>query len=349
MNKFYLRIIFVATITVLTPSPGAEELIARGDGRYISTRSKAVAVAEENVKVQIQSVSGLSGRIEIVADRVSEAGFEFRKLIKAADEKTAEQYAGLVSVVIESQPGVVRLLLKAPNPGPWGGTDNAVQIEGKLIVPLHSRLDIDCQYYDFSITGPLAEVSAKPSFGRYQLSDISEKVNLITTGGNISARDLKGDIIIKGEKADLRVSGITADKQARIANKGGDITMSDISGNIEVQNDYGKIKIDRARADEGHLKIFGEFCPIDLELASLDNARIIINNKNDNIKITLPDISSVTFNLSVGADSEIHVSKIPVLPGRIKPKYMELTAGDGRSVISADIKGVGDIIISGAK
>lgn len=345
----HLWIMVAFAMIVLGSSTHAEGLIERGDGRYISSRAELVADVGENIRIIIRSASELSGRIEIMADRVEKAGFEFRKLIKANDEKTAGEYAGLVSVVLENQAGVTSLLLKAPNPAPWSGTENSVQIEGRLVIPIDSRIEIECQYFDFSITGPLAEVSSQPSFGRFQLNDITEKTHLNTTGGNISARNLRGDINITGEKSDLRLTGMVADKQALITNKGGDITLSDVTGNVEVHNDYGKIKIENVRADNGKFELFGEFCPIDLGFTSLDNARIIIDNENDNVKITLPDSSSVIMNLSVGADSEIHVTKIPLCPGRIKPRHMELTAGDGGSVISADIKGVGDITVTGIK
>ncbi len=349
MNKKYLFIAIVIAIVFIMPGLKAEELIARSGGRYISSRIELVAEASDNMTIEIQSASGLRGRIEITTEDGDRAGFEYRKLIKAGDEKTAREYAGEIDVAFENRAGVVRLLLKAPNPEPWSGTDNSVQIEGKLTIPIGCRVSIDGPYFDFAISGPMTELNCKPSFGRYVLNDIDGKINMTMTGGNVNARNIGGDVNIKGENSEIRIVGLSADKQARIQNQGGDITLNDLSGNVEVKNSYGKIKIENATADNGQLKIYGEFCPIDLGLISLNNANISIDNENDNVKIFLPDTSSAVFNLSVGVDSEINVTDIPVKPGRIEPKFMELTAGDGNSVISADINGVGDITIAGMK
>ena len=339
----------IIALVFIMPGLKAEELIARSGGRYISSRIELVAEASDNTTIEIQSASGLRGRIEITVEDGDRAGFEYRKLIKAGDEKTAQEYAGEIDVAFEDRAGIIRLLLKAPNPEPWSGTDNTVQIEGKLTIPTGCRVGIDGPYFDFAISGPMKELICKPSFGRYVLNDIDGKINMNMTGGNVNGRNIGGDINIKGENSEIRISGLSASKQAQIENQGGDITLYGLSGNVEVKNSYGKIKIENATADNGRLNINGEFCPIDLGLISLINAHVSIDNENDNVKIFLPDTSSVVFNLSVGVDSEINVTDIPVRPGRIEPKFMELTAGDGNSVINADINGVGDITVTGMR
>ena len=108
MSKKYLFMAMIIALVFIMPGLKAEELIARSGGRYISSRIELVAEASDNTTIEIQSASGLRGRIEITVEDGDRAGFEYRKLIKAGDEKTAQEYAGEIDVAFEDRAGIPR-------------------------------------------------------------------------------------------------------------------------------------------------------------------------------------------------------------------------------------------------
>ena len=349
--KIWLRVLLGLLLPVFLYSfVFAENLVKQGRGRYATRKIKLETELSDSQKIKINSVESVGGKLYIVAAKKEQAQIEFRKLFKTDDEEKANEYTEIVQVVFKETSSGLELLIQAPNPSPWSGSDKSVSIEGELNLPEGSMVVIDAMYFDIIVDGPFRSVKNVNSFGRLDVKHITEKTVLSTSHGNISVKDLSGDISIETENADIRAYQVAAsDKPAQFINKNGDVILNGCMGGLSIKNSYGKVRAEDISTSGQKISIDCDYTPVFLALDELDSAVVSITNVNEDISIDFSGKLSAVVDLQVDADSEIHVEGMPIKPDDVEPRRIEFETGSGDNRISAKIKGIGDITFQGSK
>jgi len=349
MMAFRSYVIF-AIISLLLPAAPAvsEDIILQSDGRFATRDLQEKMPLLSGGKVIINSASSLSGRLYIFADTISQASFDYKKVFKTNQPDEAAGYDKVIDVTLEKTPDGMRILLQAPNPAPWEGSDNSGQIEGDLRLPYNCQLEFDAPYFDLIITGPFKRVENKSSFGRLEVQKVSGKVRLTTSNQDILAREISGDITLITSNADIRIDGLTADeKPARIRNENGNVMLNAARGGIDIESSYGKIKGDDLYLTGDGSHISGSYGPIRLTLAGMEKSSLVVKNTNSIVEMRLPDNISGNFRLSVDVNSEIDAYGLNMKPILVDYNQMEFRCGQGESKIAVGVESNGNILIRG--
>ncbi|UCD17263.1 MAG: hypothetical protein JSV44_12570 [Candidatus Zixiibacteriota bacterium] len=326
----------------------SEELLPHGSNRFVTRKSEVITDFKQGNLVIVQSAVSLSGKLYITGHSAGSGVFEYRKMIKAAKESRAHDYAALINVTMEQTPEGLKLMLQAPNPPPWSGAKQSAVIEGELRIPFDCELDIRAGYFDIVVEGPFKAVSNLSSYGRLEVNQITEQILLATSGQDIIARQISGDIALETSNGEIRiVNMIVGEKQAFLRSQNGNIIIDHCVGGADIKASYGKVKATNAVFNSARIHIDGSYSPIELGITSLDNAVITAVNINEDIEITLPDTASVHFLLEVDADSEINVEGILLRPVFVDDRRLEFISGEGKAEITAEVTGIGDIMVEG--
>lgn len=347
MNR---RMVYTAWVFLLavTASSFAEELIPHGENRFISRKTVIAEPVRGDTSFIIQSALSLTGRLYIVADDADSVSFEYRKVLKSSRESKAHDYAAVIHILIEDSPQGKKLILQAPNPAPWSGSENSATIEGELHLPEGSHVFFSADYFDIVVEGPLASLENETSLGRIEANRITQKANLNTSSRDIIVSNITGEIALKTSSAEIRITDMQAvDKPAFIRNQNGDISLNRCEGSLDVRTQYGKIKGSELTFVDARVRIDGSYSPIRLKIAALEKADVTISNINEDIDLLLPDAVSANFRLEVGVDSEIDVEDLLFKPTLVNERRLEFTTGSGESAISAEIQGIGNILVAG--
>ena len=342
--------IFLGVLIVLlyiTPS-SAIDVHKISLNRFATDISTLTSEMSPDGKATINSASNFPGEIRIIARESQTVTFEYRKILKTPDYNEAISYAEVIEVEIKNVPGGINLMLRAPNPPPWSGSDNSARIEGELRLPLNCDLDIESDFIDFTIEGPFRSISNKPSFAQFDIRGVSEKLDITTAGQNIYLRDISGLVSVTTNNADIRIRNMITDtKPARLKNERGDILIADHDGALDVQNSFGKIRINGARLKSHTSKIHGLHCPIKLEAAEITGGDLEITSTFENVDLILPQSLSASMNFKVGLEGEIHIVNLPVKPIKVERDRFRGVSGEGESNIMVEIEGPGNIEVEG--
>jgi hypothetical protein len=332
----------------MTPSPQGEEIFPMGDNRYVTEESRIESSLDSEMKVIISSASGISGKLYVAAEKDSMAVMEYKKVLKALDPSEAANYAEVIDVVFDKTVRGLQILLQAPNPAPWLGTENSGAIEGVLYLPESCYVEIEAKYLDFVMEGPFRIVENINSFGRLAVQGVTERLNLSSSNRDISLEEIRGDISVTTSNADIRINGVeSTTKPLRIRNENGNIYVEDLSGEFDIASSFGKIKLSEVAVTRGRGSLSCVHCPVNIEINRLDSAELLISNAYEDVELELPETIAARFFLSTELDGEIHVEKIPVRPIQAAGDFLELISGKGGSEIRIDIEGGGHIEIRG--
>jgi hypothetical protein len=345
-SKILLSLLLISLIGI--SNINAEEVFPQGDSRYATKDAKIEAAIPFGSKVFINSAEHLSGRIYIAADSTGRATIDYKKILKTPRESEAIRYAEAVNVIMEKIPEGIRLLLQAPNPAPWSGTDNAGSIEAELHLPANCQIEINAIYFDIVIEGPFKSVSNSSSFGRLEAGKITEYLSLTTNNQDIIARDIAGEIKLITSNGDIRLNNLSSLlKPAIIRNENGSIIINQLTGSFDIDNSYGKIKLEQLNLIDRESRISGSYSPIRVEVAEISGATLNIANNNEDVDIWVPKSISARFNLKSKSGSQIDVVGLPIRPKRVDRDRLEFVTSDGNSHIIVSINGDGSITIHG--
>ncbi len=349
--RLYFRVFsFLPFLLIVWQMSSAEEIIRQGRNRFATHKTELNEKISENRRIRIQSVESLRGKLYITSADVDRAHLEYKKLLRTSEKAEALNYAELIQVTFRDTPSGLELLFQTLNPSPWSRTDNSATVEGEISLPPDSHIEIDAKYFDIIIEGPFKTVSNTRSFGRLDVSGITEKVELTTSHGNITVKNIRGVISIETESAGIRAENIRPlGKPAYFSNDNGDIIISWCEGGLDIHSSYGKIRVDKATLSGGRINIEGNYTPIRLTLDNMDSSVISVTNVNEDIDINVSRPLSASVNLQVDADSEIHVEGIFVKPVAVEPRRVKFVTGSGDSQISVKISGIGDITLKGGQ
>lgn len=344
----YKYILFCLFLIMIIAISASAQLYEMSDNRFVTESIRLAATLAPGEKVDIMSVSSLSGKLYIHTGAGDQAVFEYKKVFKTRNESDAREYDNLVEAEIKTTPASMRLFIRAPNPAPWSDEDNAVSIEGELSLPADCQLEIDAEYFDLVIEGPFTSVENRSSFGRMDISNITRSLIVAGSTQDINLGNISGEITVSVSNADLTAERLaTKSEMARIKNENGDITISDIEGNFTIRNSYGKIKIDRAELSGGGCRIIGTHCPIRVQVVGSENAGLAISNDFEDVNMQIAENVPARFMLNVDTNGEMHVIDLPVKPVIVQNNRLECYTGEGLIPITIDVEDSGNIFVEG--
>ncbi len=345
-NKYRFGLFLVLLISISLSAFGED--VTEADGRFATKKTELRTAIIPGTKILINSARHLSGRLYIVADSPGVALFQYKKLLKVDEKSEAVDYADMIDISFEKTPAGLRILLKAPNPAPWSGTDNSASVEGELHLPPNTPLEISADYFDLNIEGPLKSVENMSSFGRLEVQKITDRLNLTTSNQDIIASDISGEIFLATTNADIRIENMnTGETPAQIRNQSGNVNITQAHGAIDIRDSYGKIKLEDIYLTQSGSQIASSYGPVKMTLAEISKADLSMTNSNDDIELQVPEGIAASFDLAVSSEGEIDASGLPMKPIGVDDKTLEFKCGSGGSEIRIKITGDGNIYLKG--
>ena len=342
----YLTIL--SFIIALVHIVGAEEVKEIDKNRFETGKIELTSPMASDKIVSISSAVNLSGKLIIRTTETNQAIFIFNKTLKTSSKSEAIDYAEVINIVLEETSKGINLLLQAPNPAPWSGTDNSGIVEGELQIPKASRIEIDAQYFDLNIIGPFKAVESKSSFGRAEVENISEFLYLATSNQDIIASNITGEINLTTSHADIKVKNlVTTGQLAYIKNENGSITGETLSGVFDVKNSFGRIRLSELTLVSDRSRISGSYSPINLRIKGINKAGLTVHNTNEDIKVFVPESLTAEFSLRVDNNGEIDVEGLEIKPTLVENSRLDFESGAGGPRIRMSIRDDGNISIRG--
>ncbi len=327
---------------------GAEEVKKIGKGRFETNTVELSAPVASEKNISINSAENLSGKIAILATESNRAILKINKTLKTTSLSDAIEYAKVINIVLEETSDGINILLQAPNPAPWSGTDNSGIINGELQIPKDSKIIINAQYFDLNITGPFKVVENKSSFGRAEVENITEHLYLATLNQDIIASNISGEINLTTSHADIKVTDvITSGQLATIVNENGSITGENLSGVFDIKNSFGRIRLSDLTLVSYRSRISGSYSSINLRINSINNAGLTVRNTNEDIKVFVPESLAAEFSLRVDNNGEIDVEGLEIKPTLVENSRLDFETGAGGQKIRMSIRGEGNISVRG--
>lgn len=301
-----------------------------------------------NNRLVIRTAANLPGSIKLTASKVQEVSVNYFKKAKASEMRQAIDYIDLIAVVLDKTPDAIRLELRAPNPAPWGGDMDWAMVDAEISVPEKCFVEIAATQFDVNAVGPFRGLVISSSLGKIDVSNVMEKLNVVTSNRRVNVSDISGDISIVTSNAVLSGKNLVAiGKRCQLENEHGDIRIDGFKGEISVENSYGRIQITSMRARGTRNIIRGMSGPISLDIEEFNDSQLRITNRFEDVEINLPDNASASLSLAVDEGGKIEVSNLTVKPELIEQNRMNLVAGKGGSVITSSVRGSGNIYIRG--
>ena len=304
----------------------------------------------DHERISIKSVSSLMGTIEISVAEQDHISLVYRKQARTDSRSKARDYIDLITVVLRIHSNQARLELRAKNPAPWAETGEAGIVGVKLVLPLNFIVDIDATYFDIVAVGPLLGLTASPSLGEFNVSQVDGELDFSTKNRRVKLTDIYGDISAATTNSPMVVTNARSGKQAAVfRNEGGNIEIEGFTGELNIRNEYGRIDIrDFTPKGDGNF-IRGVNGPIKVELTPASVGPLVIRNLREDISIYIPDTLSTYLMLSVDDDGEIIADGFDFTTDLVERNALNLSSGDGVVEINGSIKGKGDIVVSGVE
>ncbi len=347
-NRTKIFLSLLALVTFLTSLTSGEEIRAVGQSGYESGEASAVVTMSPGERIRIISTNYLTGNLNIETIKGNEARFKFQKRLKAPDQATAIDFAGVIDISLEKNGSEIKLLLKSPNPAPWSGSDNSGRIDGELTLPEGCLVEFEAGYFDVNMTGKFKGVKNVSTFGRMEIDGVDGDLELSSSNRDIIVKNIKGDISISASYADIIAEGIESIGPATyMKNENGNITIVDFKGAFDIRNDFGRIKVDKAVLTDERSSIRGSYSPIKLSIDDMIDAGLTVRNNNEDIEISVPENGSADFSLKVEGNGEIHADGLTIVPTYVDYNRLDFKIGEGDSRVRVSVGGKGNISING--
>ncbi len=344
------RILVMIAAPILAAFPGqsfAQEIFQEATGQYSTFElAERLPLVGQN-KISIRSSETLRGFLNITTADQAEVSVNYFKKAKTSSRSRAVDYIDLIALTLEKVPGGARLELRAPNPAPWRKGE-AGMVELELVVPDSSSVEIEAPYFDIEAVGPLKGFVVPSSLGRVDVTDVTGLLEVATTNQRVSVESISGAITVIATNSTLAASNITChEHQARFENEGGDIRIDGFVGAIDVKNSYGRIDIDDFVPEGNRNYIRGLSEPIVVAISDMQDSRLVITNRYEDIEITIPETISASLSLSVEENGKIEATNFPFKAELVTQTRLNLVAGEGVSLIKGGVRGQGNIYVRG--
>ncbi len=341
-------ILLVATCGVLcVGNTPAQEVFQERGGIYSTEELSAAMAITGSRKLTIESVSTLTGTLTIYASSSDEVSLTYRKQAKAESRSRAIDYIDLIAVDLHQVATGVRLQMRAPNPAVWSASEAGL-VEAELIVPRGVSLYVEALYFDVEVQGPFERVVVPSSLGRLKVAHVDKELELSTKNRRVTIEDISGEIFVATSNATLEARDIRSKgQQAVFRNEGGDVEIEGLAGEVSIKNNFGRVELTGYSPIGDRNVIRSRSGPVLVDIAEISGGQVIINNRFEDIDITIPDQASTVLTLVVAENDKIEVSGLEFQTDLVERNRLSLIAGDGDAVIRCSTHGSGNIYVRG--
>ena len=260
----------------------------------------------------------------------------------------AIDYIDLIALDLNYTPQGAVLQLRAPNPPPWNDKLETALVDAEVIVPESLIVEIDAAYFNVHAEGPFKGMLIPSSLGRLEVSDVHGRLDIATANRRVWVSNVSGDISVGTTNSTLTAEDVSClGLPAKFRNEGGEIRISNIAGGINVRNSFGRIEIEGFLPSGKSNFVRGQSGPIVIGIDELSDARIVVNNRYEDIELALPKDFSAAMSLAVDEDGRIEATGFPFSTDLVERNRLNLVAGKGDATVSASIRGKGNIWVRG--
>jgi hypothetical protein len=349
MKNFLIAAFVSFLVLVNSTVPRAQEIRKEGNDIYATDMLSASVSIDQKRKIMIRSATTLRGKVEIVAVDGNKVSVTYKKKSKADSRSEAIDYIDLIDVVLDATAEGARLHMRAPNPAPWG-EEGVGLVEATLSVPKGAIIETEARYFDLFFEGPLAGVYVPDSYGRLKVANVDGVVDLATVNRRITLENITGEINVSTTNSTLSAVQISSlSEQAQFRNEGGDIHIDGFVGSLSIKNSYGRIEVEDFTPSGTRNFVRGFSGPIYLELTKFENARLRVSNQFEDIELDLPPSVSAVLSLTVDESGKIKAGNFPFTTELVETNRMDLVTGAGESILSASVRGEGNIYVRGSE
>lgn len=344
------RILSTAMVLILILSGlvWSQEVHREGAGVYSTSETRDSLRLDGEKLIEIRSSEGLIGRVTIIAAKSESVLLVHSRKAHTDRRSRAVDYLNLVALELTDTPQGARVEIKAPNPLPWDEDMESISVVAELIVPIGCEIEVDAPLFDVTAVGPLSSLIVPSSMGRLKASRITGNLELATVNQRVTIQDIEGDVSVSTSNATLLAKNIICrEKPANFRNKQGDIRIQDLTGEMTVKTEFGRIRIDRFALVGSRSRIEGAHGPIDLDLLQLDDASLVVNNRSEDINLSIPSGVDASLMLVVQEDSEIVTNNFEFRTDLVENNRLKLVCGEGTASIRCAVRGEGNIFVTG--
>ncbi len=350
MRTFLRPLPFLFLSLILAGSIQGQDIYEQEKGLYSTAGlTDTVNVGRQN-KLVIKSAASLAGTINISVAEQDKVSLVYFKKARAETRSRAIDYIDLLAASLTVLPEHVRLELRAPNPAPWGNELEAGMIDVELIVPRGFTVELDATYYNLVARGPLRGIVVQSSLGRFDVADVTEQLEISTKNRRVKLENISGNITVSTTNSSLIATNVDSPRgTATFRNDGGDIKIDGFKGQINVKNSFGKIVISRFSPTGESNFIRDVSGPITLDITDMSKGQLVVNNRYEDINITIPQDLKGYFSLAVDQDGLIEAINFPFTTDLVERDRLSLSSGSDNVEIVGAIRGTGNIYLRGAK
>lgn len=328
----------------------AQEVVEKSKGLYATRELTTRAPMGPDDRLLVRSAVHLSGSIVLKAAEQDEVVIRYTIQAKTDTRSKAIDYIDLISVSLDQLPNQIRLDMRSPNPAPWHPQYESGIVEMEVALPKRCFVEVEANYFDITARGPFKGFVVPSSLGRMDISDVTERLELSTANRRVNVERITGFVSVSTTNSLLQANDIVGEgAQAKFRNDGGDIKIVGFRGSINVRNRYGRISVSDFQPRGTGNFIRGSSGPIILDIVDMPSGQLVVNNRHEDIEITIPDTLQAFLSLAVGEDGVIEATSFPFTTDLVQRNRLNLLSGDGRVEISSSIRGQGNIYIRGVK
>ncbi len=197
----------------------------------------------------------------------------------------------------------------------WQKSKGRLDIRFDIVVPRHYSLDLKTSGEDISAADITGDVNAKTSGGGLRFQNITGRIDGKTSGGNIDIKAFNGDTILKTSGGNITLETGTGDVKAKTS--GGNLQFTDVTGAVNGQTSGGSITM-RGSSGGAEMKTAGGSIEVE------NDGPILAKTTGGSIRCQLQK-ASTSQNLLLDLETMgggINVSVVPDIAATVEAKVL---------------------------
>jgi len=264
-------------------------------------RSRYEYPFSQNLKIEPQTkviIENVTGDIRVSQGLPGELIIEGRKVIKAPSERSAEKEAERIKIEVNREQEKIRIWVNDRGRGDevtFGiGRRVSSRVDFDLRISPGSDLEVSSTSGDITARDIKGGTTVKTTSGDIYLEGSVGPTVLHTTSGDVSLKGIVGQVNIEGTSSDLDLTGIKGNVEISVTS--GDIDGRGIEGNLTVEGTSGDAQIIRLKGD---LQIFLHSGEVKADITQ-GGARVKTTSGDVYIKTTLQENKDYQVDTSSG-------------------------------------------------
>jgi hypothetical protein len=334
-------------IVILINVAAAETLIKKSEGVYITKETTGNIAMEKGQRLIVNAAGTLSGELSLEAGG-RDCRIAYIKVLKTPTKVEASEFAGVISVEMESQGNSVVLSLRAPAQAPWSGTGNPGRLDIKVSIPEECAVEFNTAYFDITATGPFTEFIVSESLSKVQVEGVNGLVEVKVSNRPLLIKDVTGKIIAINKYDRLRLENIdTGDNLGMIQNEHGEISIDGYRGELDIRTSYGDIIGQNLFITGSKNRIKNISALINLSFDSLTTGYLRVNNRYERIHLEIKHKVDARFICKGSEKSIISAENMEIIPVLVDQNRLDFDSGEGTAEVRLSARGSGNIEVIG--